>query len=253
VVSNLLPANGQTVVAGTTDTDITWTKVKGATSDTQMKIEYTPNAAAGTPTWYTIVAETDNDGSFTWPLVPGDYENGDLNNDVRLRITQADPPNSEKVVYGVYPSPVGIKGVLQVTEPDGDSWVAGNLTPYEITFIKTGEIQGVKIYYSALGNFSDEIQINTGTEDISATAEGDPHVWEWTIPVDATLTTGKTGKIKVKAETPQGQKDRFVAGTSSGFQVRGGIMNVTPAEDLTLADRLGTFRGDREVPRVLPL
>ncbi|MFH0985985.1 MAG: hypothetical protein V1882_10730, partial [Candidatus Omnitrophota bacterium] len=44
-VSNLLPANGQVISAGSTDTDITWNKLKGLSADTKLKIEYTKNAS----------------------------------------------------------------------------------------------------------------------------------------------------------------------------------------------------------------
>ena len=57
----------------------------------------------------------------------------------------------------------------------------------------------------------DEVQINAGVEDISGTAEGVEHVWSWDIPANTTLTVGKAGKIRVKAETPSGQKTLAVA------------------------------------------
>jgi hypothetical protein len=190
LVNNLLPANGQVIMAGSTNTDITWTRVKGLSSSTQMKIEYTNNASAGTPTWNTIVASTDNDELYTWPLVPGEI--ADLGNDVRLRITQVSPDNPAVQVLGDYTSPVAIKGVLTMTAPVGtDEWGAG--TAHDVKFVKTGKLTGVKIYYSALGTFADEVQINTGVEDISGTAEGVEHVWSWDIPANTTLTVGKAG------------------------------------------------------------
>ncbi|MFH1799909.1 MAG: hypothetical protein ABH891_03530, partial [Candidatus Omnitrophota bacterium] len=232
-VSALLPANGQVIYAGSTNTDITWTKLKGLSTDTKMKIEYTKNASSGTPTWIQIPDSadpvngyTDNDGLFTWPLVPGDA--AALANDVRLRITQANPDNSAVILYGVYPSPVGVKGVLTVSAPTTNAeWKAGETK--NIVFQKTGAISGVKIYYSALGTFADEVQINTGTLDISGSNEGEDITWPWPIPADVTLTAGKVGKVRVKAETPSGQKTLAVQGDSGAFQVKGNIYDITLA------------------------
>jgi hypothetical protein len=141
-VSGLLPANGQVINAGSTNTDITWNKLKGLSTDTKLKIEYTKNASSGTPTWIQIVDSADpvngytaNDGLFTWPLVPGDVDI--LANDVRLRITQVDPDNSAVILYGVYPSPVGVKGVLAVPAPAANvEWKAGETK--NVVFQKTG-------------------------------------------------------------------------------------------------------------------
>ncbi|MCK5179976.1 MAG: hypothetical protein KAR32_10640, partial [Candidatus Omnitrophica bacterium] len=145
-ISNLLVENGPNIEVGSTTTNILWTKDVSTPNATQMKIEYTNNASTGVD-WNVLTAETDNDGSFTWPLVPGD--SADLDGDVRVKITQVDPDND--LVTFTTPDPLYIiRAKIDVSVPTGDgvseSW--GLQTTHDITFSKKGALTSVNIYYA---------------------------------------------------------------------------------------------------------
>ncbi|MFH1208419.1 MAG: hypothetical protein V1673_02530, partial [Candidatus Omnitrophota bacterium] len=233
-VSNLTVFNGPYIPVGSTSSEIQWTKVKGAVSTTQMKIEYTNNAQGAPPTWNELSAGTDNDGSFIWPTVPGAL--ADLNADVKLRITQVNPDNA--VVTLTSSETFVIRAAITVTEPVGsgsESW--GLLEDHDIKFTKKGAIQTVNIYYAPDGANYETNPINTaGPIDVSGLADNTVYTWSWQdIPVTTPLSTsGYSAKVKVRAETPSAQKNASAQGISGGgFQVRGSIAGVTPSANTT--------------------
>ncbi|MFH0985437.1 MAG: hypothetical protein V1882_07850 [Candidatus Omnitrophota bacterium] len=251
LVSNLLPSNGQTITAGT-DYEITWVKDKGPSSNTKMKLEYSNNYS-GARTWNPALDSAGlplnavgNTGAAIW-RVPKTYE--DLQADLRLRITQADPDNADVQTLGAGTAFV-IKAPITVVFPKGDQsdaerWGLADINR-EVIFKKTGAIKNVIVMYSALGDFSDEEDIS-GLVDISAQPDDTNIVWQWPmIPVDANLTAGFSGKMKVKADDPQQQRGISVGISTGGFQVSGSINNVTPTNATDLV--VGGFKQIRWEP-----
>ncbi|MFH1800513.1 MAG: hypothetical protein ABH891_06685 [Candidatus Omnitrophota bacterium] len=251
LVSNLLPSNGQVVTAGT-DYEITWVKDKGPSSNTKMKLEYSNNYS-GARTWNPVLDSSGdplnavgNTGAAIW-RVPKAYE--DLQADLRLRITQSDPDNTAVQTLGAGSAFV-IKAPITVVFPKGDQseaerWGLADINR-EVIFKKTGAIKKVIIMYSAAGDFTDEVDIS-GLVDISAQPDDTNIVWQWPIiPVDANLTSGFSGKMKVKADDPQQQRGISVGISAGGFQLSGSINNVTPTNATDLV--VGGFKQIRWEP-----
>ena len=230
--TSLLPANGSVILAGSTATNVTWTKVKGPQSATKVKIEHTKNQSSGTPTWADItpVGGTDNTGSFLWPTVPGDLTS--LGNDNKLRITQYNPANNSATLTGT--GVFLIKGAITVTAPAGnESWGAG--TAQSIKFTKKGALQTVNIYYAPDGVTYQGSPLNGSPIDVSALADDTETTWTWNVGANEALTAGLVGKIKVAVVTPATQAAPIVEKASTGgFQVKGSIATVTPTAQTDL-------------------
>ncbi|MEK7410676.1 MAG: hypothetical protein AAB327_04715, partial [Actinomycetota bacterium] len=238
-LSGLTVFNGPIVNVGSTSTDIIWTKLKGLSTTTQMKIDYTTNPDS--PTWTPLTAGTDNDASFIWPGVggvPGTLD--DLDNGVKLRITQVTPDNS---VVTAESGVLVVRAVITMVEPTGsgsESW--GLLENHDIKFKVKGNLNTVNIYYAPDGSTYEVLPINTaGPINVSATGlncnDGVATcTWTWSnIPANTLLSTsGYNSKIKVKAEDPLFQKTSDAQGISGGFQIRGSITAVTPTNNTNL-------------------
>ncbi len=230
VFSGLAPNNGAVVYAGDTLPHITW-NVGSATGVSAVKIEFTNNQSTGTPTWTTITDTAPNTGDYAWTY-PGTLN--DLNNDCRLRITQWSPQNTN-TQFVATGSAFSIKPAITITEPVADvSWGAN--THHDIKFTKRGAIQTVNIYYAADGSTYDPTPINAAPINVSALADDTVYTYDWLIDTNTALTSGYTGKLKVKVNTP-GTQTSVEKALAAGVEVeiKGTLTLNTPiASGITL-------------------
>ncbi|MCP4650263.1 MAG: apolipoprotein A1/A4/E family protein, partial [PVC group bacterium] len=226
------PENGQVVYAEDTTTDIDWDTDRG-TAINKVKLYYSNNSEDATPIWIEITPAggVANTGSYPWNPVPRELTDIETTTH-RIKITQFDPPNEDNVFNigegGTFP----ILGTLEVTTPStgSESWNIG--TAYDIKFKKQGDLQSADVYYSYDGTAPNYVKINVTPVDISdATGVkdgGDNYTFSWTPEETTTLTTGFSGKIKVKAVTP-GTQTSVEDEQSNSIEVKGALTLLTPS------------------------
>ena len=91
------PENGAPVDAESTTTNITWNTLKG-TGINKVKLYYSNNSEAGSPSWIEITPAGGvvNTGTYPWNPIPRDLASL-TSTTHRVKITQFDPPNESQV------------------------------------------------------------------------------------------------------------------------------------------------------------
>jgi len=228
------PELGHTAYAEETHT-ITWNNflVSGVT---KVALYYTNNSGAPSPTWNPITTDAQNTGTYNWNPVPSAL--ADLNNTNRIRITQYDPLNEAGTQIDSE-GDFSILGKLIVTVPGAGTESWGVNTTQRIKFKKKGALQTVDLYYSYNGQEANYAKINGASVNIAGApndgATGE-YWYDWTIDPDTTnLTSGFSGKIRVKAVTPTTQV--AVAGTQqNAIEIKGTVTLLDPDGAITPMD-----------------
>ena len=150
-------------VAGASDT-IKWDAVN---SSGKIKIEYSINANANTPTWTVVNASALNIGTYVWtiPNTPS------IHCKIRLGDTAVNVPSAITGEFIIDPAPT-----LSLTVPDsGQAWAEGST--HNITWTSAGSVGNLKIEYRINPSDAWRLVIASTANDGSYT---------WTIP--ATLS-----------------------------------------------------------------
>ena len=138
------PASGATLNVDSTP-EIAWTSSGGIT---EVKLWYSTDASAGTPTWTLItpVAIANSDGANTYDWTVADA----ISEDCKIKVAAVLNGAVEESVLDLSDT-FNIRGVLALTYPndEGIGWPVG--TARNITFTKTGTLGDVKVYCSTTG------------------------------------------------------------------------------------------------------
>jgi len=225
------PELGHTAYAEESHT-ITWNNylVSGVA---KVALYYTNNSGDPSPTWNLITNNIQNTGSYDWNPVPSAL--ADLNNTNRVRITQYDPAN-EDATKVESEGDFSILGKLIVTVPSAGTESWGVNTTQRIKFKKKGALQTVDVYYSYDGQEGHYTKINSTAKNVSGAPEDaatGEYWYDWTIDPDTTiLTSGFSGKIRVKTVTPTAQVS--VAGDQqNAIEVKGTVTMLDPDGAIT--------------------
>ncbi len=190
------PDGSEVWVVGDSHT-IIWSTVGSVTN---VKLEYSTDGGANYAN--TITASTANTGSYSWTIPDA------ISAQVRVRVSDVNDYDAADASNGNFK----IKGALQLTSPNGtESWVVG--TSHPITWLRTGNVQTVKLEYSTDGGLS---YINTISNSVDATLG----TYSWTIP-DA---IGSQVRVKISDTS-----DSTVLDTSdSNFIIKGALTVLSP-------------------------
>jgi len=202
------PDTGESMVVGGTKT-IEWTPLGNIAL---FKIEYKYD----TSDWTEIstsggVAGTVNGSNrtWTWPTVL-DH----VSNSVYFRVSDYNNSNVVATSSGANM----IKGTLTLTAPSGGTYTIGNAIP--ITWNKLGTIGAIKIEYSAKGDFTDSVPIESSYasgSDGAVTYGGG-----WTAP----FKVAETYKVRVSTtSSPEGCE--LTSQSASAFAVRPVISSIS--------------------------
>ncbi|RKY29307.1 MAG: hypothetical protein DRP68_07435, partial [Candidatus Omnitrophota bacterium] len=195
------PGDGEVLEVGSSY-DITW--VRQGSAVTQVKLEYSDN---GGSSWNLITDTASNSGVYPWTVPDA------ISTSCKVKISDPNNPNAFDESDGYFK----IRGKLQVTSPNtgNESWNVGST--YPITWIRTGSIATINIYYSP-DNGNNWVKINTTAVDASQ------ETWDWYIDESISISTQALIKI---VDT----SDSTVFDISdNNFEVKGSVHLITPSD-----------------------
>ncbi|MFA5795038.1 MAG: hypothetical protein WC980_08260 [Candidatus Brocadiia bacterium] len=199
----IYPNGGQVFTVGQNNVPITWTSA--GTMDT-VKIEYSKDDFNSDIN--TIVASTENDGSYSWPVIP-DAIVATMAIKIRVSSTTDSGAKDES------DSGFKIKGDLTINAPNnaGIVWTVGEQRP--IQWGKTGDISQIELKYSNDGGLTYPNSITiTNASALSYT---------WTVPNDICVTP----KIKIKI-TDVADPTTVNDDSDNAFKIKGNIIIGAP-------------------------
>jgi len=195
------PESGAPVNLSATNYLITWDTDNG-TGISGVNLAYTNDGDQSTPTWIPIVTLAGNPESYSW-AIPSAY--ADISSTKhKIRVTQQDPLNEDDggTALNVLKDSQGyfeIKADLWFISPTtNQSW--GVNTTQTISFNGTPAVQEMNLAYSFDGSGPEYDSNIIATIDTSGAG---PYSFEWYLnPATIALTSGFTGKLRLKATDP---------------------------------------------------
>ncbi|RKY38312.1 MAG: hypothetical protein DRP72_02010, partial [Candidatus Omnitrophota bacterium] len=195
------PGEGEVLEVGSSY-DITW--IRQGSAVTQVKLEYSSDGGAS---WNLITDSASNSGVYPWTVPDA------ISTSCKVKISDPNNPNAFDESTGYFK----IRGKLQVTSPNTgtESWDVGST--YPITWIRTGSIATINIFYSH-DNGSSWTKINPTAVDASLES------WDWAI--DETIPISNRALIKIVDTS-----DSTVYDTSDNtFEVKGSLHLTAPSD-----------------------